>query len=191
MSAQRRHINLTTTTQQSATHPKVIHTIHSCDNMDISLLLEPQAKHQRMHRGDSMYDEQSVIELETIRCKHCQRGFIPSAYVRHCNSGKPMCTISKKRPTYDSTRKRIMNNPHLTATEKKRILRATKKTNGKTRFSTRRKCSSKRNWRDDSNQLRAAMGLLLVAKKAKLAERAAKRAKLAHSSVTESIYNLV
>ena len=161
--------------------------------MDISLLLDPQAKHQRMHRGDSMYDEQSVIELETIRCTHCQKSFIPSAYVRHCNSGEPMCTISKKRPTYDSAKKRIMNNTHLTASEKQRILRATKKTNGKTRFSTRRKCrtSSKRNWRDDSNELRAAMGLLLVAKKTKIAQRAAKRAKLAHSRVKESIYNLV
>mmetsp|Transcript_2001 Transcript_2001/g.4414 ORF Transcript_2001/g.4414 Transcript_2001/m.4414 type:complete len:85 (+) Transcript_2001:1105-1359(+) len=34
--------------------------------MDISLLLEPQAKHQRMYRGNSMYSEQSLVEFGTI-----------------------------------------------------------------------------------------------------------------------------
>ena len=65
--------------------------------MDISLLMKPQVKHQRMHRGDSMYDEQSIIELETIRCKYCERPFAPSSYVRHCKDGNPICRETKKR----------------------------------------------------------------------------------------------
>jgi hypothetical protein len=67
-----------------------------------------------------------------------------------------------------------------------------KKRNTKTRFSLRRKSKvvKKRSWRDESSELRAAVGLFRVAKRAKLAQREAKKAKLTHSQAKESIYNL-
>lgn len=75
--------------------------------MDISLLLEPQAKHQRMHRGDSMYSEQSLVELNAIPCTDCDRSFVPMAYVRHFDGdGRPKCksVFNKKRPVFDSSK---------------------------------------------------------------------------------------
>jgi hypothetical protein len=75
------------------------------------------------------------------------------------------------------------------------VLKAIKKRNTKTRFSLRRKSKvvKKRSWRDESSELRAAVGLFRVAKRAKLelAQRTAKEAKLTHSLAKESIYNLV
>ena len=161
--------------------------------MDITLLLEPQAKHQRMHRGDSMYDEQSIIELETIRCQHCKRPFAPSSYVKHCNSGKPRCINVKKRLVYDSTQKRILNNQYLTTDEKRKLLRAIKKKNSKTRFSLRRKSSAqKRNWRDESSNLRAAVSLIRAKRvKKSMANHVQKKAKLDHLHPNECIYNLI
>jgi hypothetical protein len=162
--------------------------------MDISLLLEPQAKHQRMHRGDSMYDEQSIIELESIRCKHCQRSFAPSTYVRHCNEGKPKCLNVEKRSVYNSAKIRVMSNHHFSTDDKKRVLRTIKKMGAKTRFSLRRRSkANKRNWREESNELRAAVGLVRVARRAMLASRLAKKAKLTHEhpSTKECIYNLI
>ena len=166
------------------------HTNNS--TMDISLLLNPQAKHRRMHRGDSMYDEQSIIELETIRCQHCDRGFSPKSYVKHCNAGKSRCLNTKKRAVYDSAKKRILNNQHLSKGEKQRVLKMLKKRNTKTRFSLRRKSKvvKNRSWRDESSELRAAVWLFRVSKRAKLAQREAKKARLTHSQAKESIYNL-
>ena len=140
-----------------------------------------------------MYDEQSIIELETIRCQHCQRAFVPRAYVKHCNEGKPSCLNVKKRGVYDSAKKRVLSNQYLSKAEKQRVLKAIKKRNTKTRFSLRRRSKGvkKRSWRDESNELRAAVGSFRVAKRAKLARnRIAKKAKLTHSFAKESIYNL-
>lgn len=189
-------------------HDNAIHSCHKIFNqpthissnqqsqtkMDISLLLEPQAKHQRMHRGDSMYDEQSIIELESIRCKHCQRSFAPSTYVRHCNEGKPKCLNVEKRSVYNSAKIRVMSNHHFSTDDKKRVLRTIKKMGAKTRFSLRRRSkANKRNWREESNELRAAVGLVRVARRAMLASRLAKKAKLTHEhpSTKECIYNLI
>ncbi|KAL7503663.1 hypothetical protein ACHAXN_002029 [Cyclotella atomus] len=129
--------------------------------MDISLLLNPQAKHRRMHRGDSI-------------------GFSPKSYVKHYNAGKPRCLNTKKRAVYDSAKKRILNNQHLSKGEKQRVLKMLKKRNTKTRFSLRRKSKvvKKRSWRDESSALRAAVGLFRVSKRAKLARCAAKKARL-------------
>jgi hypothetical protein len=140
-----------------------------------------------------MYDEQSIIELETIRCKHCNRGFSPKSYVRHCNAGKPRCLDTKKRAVHDSAKQRVLNNQYLSKAEKQKLLKAIKKRNTKTRFSLRRKSKvvKKRSWRDESSELRAAVRLFRVATKAKLAQRTAKKAKLTHPQAKESIYNLV
>lgn len=97
--------------------------------MDISLLMEPQAKHQRMYRGDSMYSEQSLLELDAIPCKDCKRSFVPKAYVKHFNmDGKPKCSVfNKKRPVFDSAKARIGNNKNLNDDEKKMVLIANEK----------------------------------------------------------------
>lgn len=140
-----------------------------------------------------MYDEQSIIELETIRCKHCRRAFVPKTYVKHCNDGKPNCLNVKKRVVFDSAKKRVLNNSHLSKLEKQRILKSLKKRSIKTRFSLRRKSRAvgKRSWRDESSELRAAVHLFRATKRAKLAScRATKKAKLTHSYTKESIYNL-
>lgn len=75
--------------------------------MDISLVLEPTGKHQRMHRGDSMYSEQSLIELDAIPCPHCERSFTPKAYVKHFDgNNKPKCKSArgKKRSVFNSAK---------------------------------------------------------------------------------------
>ena len=75
--------------------------------MDISLLLEPQVKHRRMHRGDSIYSEQSLVELDAIPCKDCHRSFAPKSYVKHFDTeGRPKCKslFSKKRPVFHSAK---------------------------------------------------------------------------------------
>ena len=85
----------------------IILDITPAHNMGISLLMEPQAKHQRMHRGDSMYSEQSLLELDSIPCKDCKRSFAPKAYVKHFDDvGKPKCqsALTKRRPAFDSAR---------------------------------------------------------------------------------------
>jgi hypothetical protein len=133
-----------------------------------------------MHRGDSMYDEQSIVDLESIKCTHCSRTFAPKAYVKHCNSGEPKCLIIKKRPLFDSAKKRIVNNQHLSKDEKKRALQASKRGASKIRTSSRLKKEDRsRKWRDDSSELRSALSVF---------RGVAKRAKLWHAN--ESIYNL-
>mmetsp|Transcript_25655 Transcript_25655/g.46443 ORF Transcript_25655/g.46443 Transcript_25655/m.46443 type:complete len:85 (+) Transcript_25655:579-833(+) len=61
--------------------------------MDISLLLEPQAKHQRMYRGNSMYSEQSLVEFDaTFRARNAKSSSISKTNV------KRRSVVNKKRP---------------------------------------------------------------------------------------------
>ncbi|KAL3783381.1 hypothetical protein HJC23_013426 [Cyclotella cryptica] len=121
--------------------------------MDISLLLEPQAKHQRMYRGDSMYDEHSLAEIKTIPCPYCNRQFAPKAYVSHIR--KPKCLNPGKSSLNDSAKKRIFNNRHLSQDENEMV-----NSKGESKISMGRRDGKEgrsRKWKDDSNKLRAAM----------------------------------
>lgn len=103
--------NSTSPTKAKSTQTNYNISIENNQEMDI-LLLEPQAKHQRMYRGDSMYSEQSLLELDAIPCKDCKRSFVPKAYVRHFDmDGKPKCesVFNKKRPVFDSAKVRLIN----------------------------------------------------------------------------------
>ena len=131
----------------------------ACKKMDISLLLDPQSKHQRMYRGDSMYEEQSVVDFEMTECNHCNRTFAPKAYAKHCSGIKPKCLTIKKRSVYDSARKRIVNNEHFSIHDKRQALQSSREN---------KKDDHKRKWTDESSELRAAVKLLRVAKKAKI-----------------------
>mmetsp|Transcript_24076 Transcript_24076/g.52048 ORF Transcript_24076/g.52048 Transcript_24076/m.52048 type:complete len:85 (+) Transcript_24076:304-558(+) len=81
--------------------------------MDISLLLEPQAKHQRMYRGNSMYSEQSLVEFKAIsRVRNAKSS---SA---HKTRVKRKSVVNKKRPVFNSAEAHNENNSHLIESEK-------------------------------------------------------------------------
>lgn len=135
--------------------------------MDISLLLEPQTKHQRMYRGDSMYDEQSLAEITTMPHQYCNRQFAAKAHQ------KPKCVSTGKCSWYDSVEKRIFNNRNVSKDERRRALKASEMVNSeRISISSVRgrdgKEEIRRKWRDDSNKFRAAMNIFREAKRAKL-----------------------
>ena len=141
--------------------------------MDISLLLEPQTKHQRMYRGDSIYDEQSLAEITTMPCQYCNRQFAPEAYLKHRDIGKTKYVNTGKFSWYNSVEKRIFNNRHVSKDENRRALKAGEIVNSEriSISSVRRRGGKeeiRRKWRDDSNKFRAAMNIFREAKRAKL-----------------------
>lgn len=138
--------------------------------MDISLLLEPQAKHRRMYRGDSMYDEHSVAEIKTMPCQYCNCQFAPKAYVHHIR--KPKCLKTEKNSLYDLSRRHLFSYQRPSNDEKRSTTIGTE-INSESRLKssiTRRDNEKKvsKKWRENSNKIRAAINLLQEAKRAKV-----------------------
>ena len=141
--------------------------------MDISLLLEPQTKHQRMYRGESMYGEQSLAEITTMPCQYCNQQSVPKTYVKQCDIGKPKYVNTVKCSWYKSVEKRIFSNRHVSKDEKRRALKTSVMINSEriSISSVRRRDGReeiRRKWRDDSNKLKAAMNIFREARKAQL-----------------------
>ena len=67
--------------------------------MDVSLLDKPDAKHQRMHRGYSVYSQQSLIE-ESILKEQCIGGA--------ADNKRSRCLFSERKGSiYNSAKARI------------------------------------------------------------------------------------
>mmetsp|Transcript_30748 Transcript_30748/g.58350 ORF Transcript_30748/g.58350 Transcript_30748/m.58350 type:complete len:85 (-) Transcript_30748:761-1015(-) len=57
-----------------------------------------------MYRGDSMYSEQSLVELGDIPCKECKHFFVPKTYLKHFGMDeqpKFKSVINQKKPVFN------------------------------------------------------------------------------------------
>ena len=59
--------------------------------------------------SNKLDDEESVVEIELIKCEYCKRSFAPKVYEKHVDDdGQPKCLtqMSKKRAVFNSAKVR-------------------------------------------------------------------------------------